>query len=237
MKKWILFSLLPLLSFITACSTAPVTESQPPAEVQKPESPAVLDFGDYWTGTIYTDENSSGDSTATARFSSEWTRGEDAGNVYPKKFVSVESVEEVEMDFRWDNGGSIPEGTYDVYVSIDGLPGEGWIRNLHLKAGTGYEVIMFFSAAKIDISLETDGDDIFVYPSGTFTEYEQLGRLDDIPREKSLTWVNSYSENNEIWWLMPAGVPVDVAWHHSDGSVDRYPDFTAVPESFVKNFQ
>jgi hypothetical protein len=236
MLKRFLIVLLPFF-FLAACSTAPVTEPQPAPEPEKPVSPAILDFGDYWTGTVYTEESSSDDTVATARFGCEWTRGEGAGNVYPKKFVSVETGEEVNMDFRWDNGGTIPEGTYDVFVSVDGLPGDGWIRNLNLKAGTGYEVVMFFSAAKIDISLETDGDDIMVYPSGTFTKYEQLGRLDDIPEEQIITWVNSYSENNAIWWLMPAGVPVDVAWHHSDGSVERYPDFSAVPESFVKSFQ
>jgi len=149
----------------------------------------------------------------------------------------VDTGEEVNMDFRWDNGGEIPEGTYDVFVSIDGLPGDGWIRNLSLKSGTGYEVIIFFNAAKIDMVFETDGDDLVVYPSGTFKKYEDLGRLDDIPDDLILNHINSYNDNNQIWWLIPAGIPVDVVRYHSDGSVERYPDFTATPESFVKSFE
>jgi hypothetical protein len=186
---------------------------------------------------VKTVEESNSDSYATARFESEWTAGEGAGIVYPQKFVSVDTGEEVNMDFRWDNGGEIPEGTYDVFVSVDGMPGEGWIRNLQLKAGTEYDVVLFFNAAKVDMVFETDGDDLYVYPSGIFDKYEALGRLDDIPDELSLNHINSYDGSNSIWWLIPAGIPLDVVRYHSDGTVERYPGFTAIPESFVKSFE
>lgn len=139
------------------------------------------------------------------------------------------------MNFLWDNGGNIEAGVYDVLVDVDGMPGTGTIKNLKLENKTGYNVYISFRAAKIDIPMETDGDDIFVYPAGTRDKYEKLGRLDNIPEDLLINHVNSYNDNNPIWKLIPAGVPLDILRTFSNGDSKWFTDYTAVPESFIKH--
>jgi hypothetical protein len=100
-----------------------------------------------------------------------------------------------------------------------------------------YNVYILFKAAKIDILLETDGDDIFVFPSGTYDKYEDLGRLDNIPEELTITHVSSYTERNPIYWLIPAGIPLDVLRTYSNGESKWVKDYIATPESFIKRLQ
>ncbi|MEA1912187.1 MAG: hypothetical protein U9N32_11035, partial [Spirochaetota bacterium] len=212
-----------------------VSEPTKASEPVKAINPATVDFGQIWVGSIRNQKESDSDLSkglAQAVFSSEWTIGESAGNVYPKKFVSVDTGNPVEMDFKWDDGGLIPSGTYDVFVSVDGLPGEGWIRNLNLSEKTDYEVFISFKAAKLNISLEGDGNNITVYPSGTHDKYDGLGRLNDIPGDIAVSMYSSYTDNNDIWWLVPAS-PVDIEFRHSDGNIDWFIDYTATPESFI----
>ncbi len=241
MKKTLVLIILTISIFIfTGCASAPVTAPDAPApkKIEK-INPATIDFGQYWTGTIRMKEKSKSDmgSDAEARFYSEWTMGEDAGNVYPKSFTGSNTGNEVKMDFRWDNGGDIPAGIYDVIVDIDGMPGTGTVKNLKLDKGTSYKVYISFNAAKIDINFETDGDDLFVYPAGTHDKYETLGRLDNIPEELLINHINSYTEGNAIWWLIPAGIPLDILRTYSNGDSKWFKDYTAKPESFIKDLK
>lgn len=238
MKKCLLLVIITVFMIIFAgCASAPQTEA--PSTVSEPVkqvNPVTIDFGPFWTGTVRMDKESASDleDNAQARFKSEWTLGEYAGNVYPKSFTLSSTGESVEMDFRWDNGGDIHEGTYDAVVDIDGMPRTGTIKNLNLDKGTVYTVYISFNAAKIDISLETDGDDIFVYPEGTYDKYENLGRLDNIPEELLINHVSSYTERNQIYWLIPAGVPLDILRTFSNGDAKWFKSYSAAPESFIK---
>ena len=239
---FILVSVLALL--FSACATTtvtPTTEVAPakeePAEVVEETviTPAVVDFGEIWTGNIIVnpeDDSNLPDGIAIVTFDSEWTTGENAGNVYPKQFISLETGQPVELDGMWDKGGKIPAGTYDVKVDVDGNPGSGWVRNLTLKEKTDSSVIIHFNAAKLNIELNGDGEEIYTYPAGTHDKYEGLGRLNDIPGDIAVTANSSYTENNQVYWLIPS-VPLDVEYRHADGSVDWFLDYTAVPESFI----
>ena len=230
MKKFTIIILLFAIILI-GCSTVPEKVIEP----VKVTNPSTIDFGQVWVGSIRTDKESDAnlsDGLSQARFDSEWTKGENAGNVYPKKFVLSGTDNAVDMEFDWDNGGSIPAGVYDVFVSIDGLPGEGWIRNLELSAKTDYAVTITFKAAKMNIELNGDGNNITVYPSGTHAKYDGLGRLNNIPDDIAIASYSSYTDNNQIYWLVPAS-PVDIEYRHSDGSVDWFDDYTAVAESFI----
>lgn len=238
MKKCLLLVITTVFIIIFAgCASAPLTESPSTAsEPVKQIDPTTIDFGPFWTGTIRLEKESASDleGKAQVRFDSEWTLGEDAGNVYPKSFALSSTGESVKMDFIWDDGGEIHEGTYDAVVNIDGLPGTGTIKNLKLENGTSYNIYISFNAAKIDISLETDGDDIFVYPAGTYDKYENLGRLDDIPDELLINHVSSYTERNKIYWLIPAGLPLDILHTSSNGDAKWFKDYSATPESYIK---
>lgn len=239
MKSSFIIVILTVFTIIfSGCASAPVAQA-PVAKAVEKANPATIDFGDYWTGTIrlVKEKNSDLGTKAVARFYSEWTMGESAGIVYPQSFAASDNGNAVEMEFKWDNGGVIESGTYDVEVDVDGMPGSGTIKNLQLEKGMEYEVYISFKAAKVDIVMETDGDDIFVYPAGTYDKYESLGRLDNIPEELLINHINSYNDNNAIWWLIPAGIPLDVYRTHSNGDSEWYKGFTAVPESFVKDFK
>lgn len=230
MKKITIIVLLVTIVFM-GCTSVPEKKAEP----LKVVNPATIDFGQVWPGTISTEkENDSNlsDGLSQVRFDSEWTKGENAGNVYPKKFVLSGTDNPVDMEFDWDDGGTIPAGVYDVFVSIDGLPGKGWIRNLELSAKTDYNVIINFKAAKLNIELEGDGNNITVYPSGTHAKYEGLGRLNDIPDDIAIASYSSYTDNNQIYWLVPSS-PVDIEFRHSDGSVDWFDNYTAMAESFI----
>ncbi len=236
-KLMLIFSAI-LLLVIAGCTSAPTDVSVAP-EVKTVENvqPITIDFGPYWIGTVRLEKESDsslGDN-AEARFSSEWTTGENAGNVYPREFTLSSTGKEAKMDFSWDNGGDIPADTYNALVDIDGLPGTGTIKNLKLEKGTAYEVYITFNAAKIDIQLETDGDEVIAYPPGTHDKYENLGRLDNIPDELAITAVSSYTERNAIYWLVPAGSPLDIVRKHSNGTEEWFTDYTAIPESFIKH--
>ncbi len=238
MKKTIVFTFLTVLFLVIAGCTSAPAPAAPEAEQAVQAAPVIIDFGPYWTGTVRVEKESDsglGDNTEAA-FYSEWTMGEGAGNVYPKSFVSSSTGAEEQMDFLWDNGGDIRGGIYDAVVDVDGMPGKGTIKNLELKKGTKYKVYLAFNAAKVAIDFQTDGDDLYVYPAGTYTKYEGLGRLDNIPEELLINHINSYTERNDIWWLIPAGVPLDILRTHSGGDSEWFKDFTAKPESFVKNF-
>jgi hypothetical protein len=240
MKKYLLLVVITVFIILFAgCASAPQTEA--PSTVSEPVkqvNPATIDFGPFWTGTVRLDKESDPDLADKARvqFKSEWTLGESAGIVYPKSFTSSSTGESVEMDFLWDIGGDIQGGIYDAVVDIDGLPGTGTIKNLKLDKGTAYNVYISFKAAKIDIPLETDGDDIFVYPEGTYDKYENLGRLDNIPEELLINHVSSYTERNQIYWLIPAGVPLDILRTFSKGDAKWLKGYSAAPESFIKQF-
>ena len=229
-----------LLFMLWSCASVQEPQAQPEQKPAVKVNPASIDFGDYWKGTIIVKNEESkpdlGDLSEVI-FYSEWTLGEKAGNVYPKKFTDVSTGQEVEMGFKWDSGGDIPSGVYNALVDIDGLPGRGTIKNLELKKSTYSEVIIHFVAAQIEIPLETDGDNIYVYPAGTKDKYEQLGRLDDIPDEIAINELSSYSENNGIWWLIPADVPLDIYRTYSNGDSEWITNFVAVPESKVKDFK
>ena len=238
MKKCLLLVIVTVFIIIFAgCASVPQTEA--PSTVSEPlkqVDPVTIDFGPFWTGTVRLDKKSDSDlgDKARVRFESEWTLGESAGNVYPKSFTLSSTGESVEMDFLWDSGGDIHEGTYDAVVDIDGMPGTGTIKNLKFEKGTAYNAYISFNAAKIDISLETDGDDIFVYPEGTYDKYENLGRLDNIPEELLINHVSSYTERNQIWWLIPAGIPLDILRTFSNGDAKWFKDYSATPESYIK---
>ncbi len=237
MKKMFLFFVTAVFIF-AGCATSPQPQAPPAQKTVKKEAPAVIDFGNYWKGTVRLEEEKGSSDLGTkavARFYSEWTRGEGAGNVYPKSFTEPATGNTVKMDFKWDNGGVIEGGTYDVVVDVDGMPGKGTIKNLQLKKGIEYNVYISFKAAKIDIPMKTDGDDIFVYPAGTKKKYESLGRLNNIPKDLLINHINSYNENNAIWWLIPAGIPLDIFRTYSNGKSEWITNFTAVPESFVKH--
>ena len=136
------------------------------------------------------------------------------------------------MNFKWDNGGTIPAGIYDVLVDVDGNPDGGWIRNLDFSEKTDYTVIIHFNAAKLNIELAGDGDEIYTYPAGNHDKYDGLGRLEDIPEDEIITSNSSYTERNQIYWMVPS-VPLDVEFRHADGSVDWFLNYTAAPESFI----
>ncbi len=232
MKQQLIFiSIAILILSFVGCVSAPV--SKPMAK--KVEAPAI-DFGDYWTGKVRIEKKvDSGLGTkACVRFYSEWTRGEGAGIVYPKSFTVVETGDTVELDSKWENGGCIEGGVYDVVVDVDGMPGTGTIKNLKLNKGKSYNVYVCFNAALVTIPFKTDGDDLFVYPGGTFDKYEKLGRLDNIPDDLVLNHINSYNDNNPIWKLIPAGVPLDILRTYSNGDSKRIKNFVAVPESAIK---
>ena len=239
MKKALMLTLsAALLSILAGCASAPAPADTPVKKTVQ-AVPVTIDFGANWTGTVRLEKEADaglGDK-AEARFYSEWTLGEDAGNVYPKSFTDSNSGSEVTMDFKWDNGGDIAAGTYDAVVDVDGMPGTGTIKNLALKKGTGYKVFISFNAAKVDMNFETDGDDLYVYPAGTYDKYDGLGRLDNIPEELLINHINSYTEGNAIWWLIPAGVPLDILQTHSSGDSRWFKNYTAKPESFIKSFE
>jgi len=218
----------------TGCASVP---EPGPEKTPKRVYDAGVDFGKYWKGRVrVAKENDPAlGSRAEVVFYSEWTRGETAGIVYPKTFKSVETGKTVEMDFKWDIGGEIEAGVYDVVVDVDGKPGKGRIRNLRVEGRKSYKVWVVFDAAKVDIEFENDGDDLFVYPAGTFDRYEKLGRIDDIPEDLLINHINSYTENNHIWKLIPAGVPLDVLRTYSNGKKERFRNFVAVPESSIKS--
>ncbi|RKX88396.1 MAG: hypothetical protein DRP59_12285 [Spirochaetes bacterium] len=236
MKKTSVITFLAILVLVIAgCASAPTSApAAPEAKVS-----ATIDFGPYWTGTVRMEKESNTGlkDNAEAVFYSEWTMGESAGNVYPKSFTSTVTGSEEQMDFLWDKGGDIKAGIYDVVVDVDGMPGTGTIKNLELKKGTEYNIYLSFNAAKVAIDFQTDGDDLYVYPAGTYSKYEDLGRLDNIPEELLINHINSYNENNAIWWLIPAGVPLDIYRTHSNGDAEWFKDYTAKPESFIKNFE
>ncbi len=238
MKKYLLLIIITVsIIMLSGCASTPQKEA--PSKISEPVkqvNPTTIDFGPFWTGTVRMDKKSDSDlgGKAQVRFESEWTLGEYAGNVYPKSFTLSSTGESVEMDFRWDNGGDINEGTYDVIVNIDGIPSTGAIKNLKLDNGTVYNLYISFNAAKIDIPLETDGDEIFVYPEGTYDKYENLGRLDNIPDELLINHVSSYTERNQIYWLIPAGIPLEILRTYSNGDAKWFKDYSAVPESYIK---
>ncbi len=160
MRKMMIVNIfMAALLILGACASNPVSQVSAPAPkvTQKP-SPVSIDFGPYWKGTVRVKETAKSDigNNAEAQFNSEWTLGENAGNVYPKTFTLSNSGKTVKMNFLWDDGGDIPAGTYNVAVDIDGMPGSGKINNLKLSAGTAYDVYIDFKAAKIDIDLKTD---------------------------------------------------------------------------------
>ena len=199
--------------------------------------PATNHINSVWTGTVRSKQVAQpalGDK-AEVVFYSEWTLGESAGNVYPKKFTLSDSGTVVKLDARWDNGGNIPAGTYDVNIDIDGMPRTGTLRKLQLEKGTAYKIYTVFNAAKIAIPLATDGDQVVIFPAGTHDKYEQLGRLNNIPNELVINAVSSYTEKNPIYWLMPAGIPVDILRTFSSGETKWFTNYTALPESFVKD--
>ncbi len=236
MKKQVfLIFITVVIIALAGCASAPAAAQKPVKKV----NPVTIDFGPYWTGTIRMGKKANPDlgNNAEARFNSEWTPGENAGNVYPKKFTESSTGNEVKMNFRWDNGGDIPAGTYNVVVDLDGMPGKGTIKNLTLKKSMEYEVYISFKAAKVDINFKTDGDDLFVYPAGTHDKYEKLGRLDNIPEKLIINHINSYTERNPIYWLIPAGIPLDILRTFSNGDAKWFTGYTAVPESFIKKFQ
>ncbi len=235
MKKLLLSGLFFMLILaLSGCSSAPEAQAPAVSNAAEQENPVTIDFGSSWTGNVRIEKEPLSESGVTARFYSEWTLGESAGNVYPKGFTLVETGSAAEMNFRWDNGGDIEAGIYDVLVDVDGIPGKGTIKNLKLDDKTEYTVYISFSAAYIDIPLETDGDDIFMFPAGTHDKYENLGRLDDIPEELLINHINSYNDNNPIWKLIPAGVPLDILRTYSNGKSEWITDYTAVSESFIK---
>lgn len=227
--------ILVLILILAGCVSAPLPAPAPVAKSapvpEKAVEPATVDFDDLWIGVVRIKKESNNDNAAVAVFNSEWTLGENAGNVYPKKFVVSGTDKEVPMDFMWDSGGKIDPGVYDVYVDVDGLPGEGWIRNLKLDGKTAYEVYISFKAARFHISLN-DGDDVYVYPAGSYAKYEGLGRLDSIPEEILISSFSAYTENRDMYFLIPA-VPVDLRFKHTNGEIEWFKDYTPVPESFI----
>jgi len=108
----------------------------------------------------------------------------------------------------------------------------GWIRNLKLSEKTNYTAIIHLNAAKLSIELEGDGDEIYTYPAGTHDKYDGLGRLDDIPDDSVETMNSSYTERNQIYWMVPS-VPLDVEFRHANGSVDWFFNYSPVPESVI----
>ncbi len=228
------------VTVLAGCASAPTATTAAPAVKKAVQTvPVTIDFGANWKGTVRFEKKADtglGDK-AEARFYSEWTLGENAGNVYPKSFTDSSSGSAVAMNLKWDNGGDIAAGTYDAVVDVDGMPRTGTIKNLALKKGTDYKVIISFNAAKVDIKFKTDGDDLFVYPAGTYNKYKKLGRLDNIPEKLLINHINSYTENNAIWWLIPAGIPLDILRTYSSGDAKWFTDYTAVPESFIKKLQ
>jgi len=67
--------------------------------------------------------------------------------------ILFKQVNPITLEFHWDNGGDIHEGTYDAVVNIAGIPNTGTIKNLELDKGTAYNLYLSFNAAKIDIPL------------------------------------------------------------------------------------
>ncbi len=237
MKKQMMFVsiLFSLLIFAGCASTSTVKATAVTTKSAEKVIPTTIDFGKFWTGTVRIEEKSKSDlgNDAQVVFYSEWTLGEDAGNVYPKKFTLSNSGEEVKMNSLWDKGGNIHEGTYDVFVDIDGMPGTGTVKNLKLEKGKRYEVYITFNAARINVPLKTDGDVIFVYPAGTYDKYKNLGRLNNIPKEIAINIVSSYTENNGIYWLIPANIPLDIHRTFSNGEDKWFTNYKATPESFI----
>lgn len=235
MKKRNLLFISVLILSIIACTSSPAVDTS--SKIVKEVNSASIDFNQLWLGTVRIKEKSDsslGDQ-AEVVFYSEWTLGESAGIVYPKKITEAGTDKQVDMDFHWDNGGDITAGSYDVYVDIDGTIRTGIIKNLELSKGMSYEVYISFNAARIDISLETDGDNVVAYPAGTYTKYENLGRLDNIPDEIIINTVSSYTENNSIYWLIPAGKPLDILRTFSNGDEKWSLDYVPTPESFIKD--
>lgn len=236
MKNSLVAVVLVLLILVfTGCATEPKTPA-PVVQTAAESTPITIEFGPNWTGTIRLEQEAKPDlgDKAEAHFYSEWTLDESAGIVYPKTFTSSDTGAEEAMDFLWDTGGDIDAGTYDVRVDIDGTVGSGTIRNLTLEKGTAYNVYVSFRAAKMDIELQTDGDDVYVFPSGTYEKYEGLGRLDSIPEEIIISHVNSYTERNPIYRLIPAGTPLDILRTYSGGDAKWYTDYIATPESVIR---
>ncbi len=150
-----------------------------------------------------------------------WTDGQPAGNVYPKEFVSSETGEEVSMDFTWDSGGKIAEGTYDVLVDVDGRCGGGWLRSLPLQGKNSLEVVIDLNACQFALPFDTYRE-VIVYPSGTYADYSSRNMLDAIPEDLAITWYNE--ENLGIWALAPSGT-FDLRVTYADETVEWLQDY------------
>lgn len=197
-----------------------------PEAVTAPANPPRADFGDAWSPAAVvlveqTGNHGLADGMAQAVFSSLWTSGESAGNVYPKEFVSVATGEPVEMEFLWDSGGNIAAGVYDVRVDVDGAPGEGWIRNVDISGPQALKITVNFNAAQFVVPLD-EVQQIAAFPAGTYAEYSGKNMLDSVPSERALTVYDEY--NRGIWAVVPATV-VDLRVVHADGSVEWMADY------------
>ena len=209
------------LSFIVSLvAIAVIGCASAPDVVQEPVDPPVADFGDAWSAAAVLVEQTGGHGLskgmAQAVFSSLWTAGESAGNVYPKEFVSVVTGETVEMELLWDDGGNIAAGVYDVRVDVDGRPREGWLRNVDISGSQALEITVNFNASQFAVSLD-EVQQIAAFPSGTYAEYSGKNMLDSVPAEKVLTIYDEY--NGGIWAVVPAGV-VDLRVVLADGTVE-----------------
>lgn len=222
-------SLLPLACSTTATQTAtpkstPTPAATPPAKAEPaaPTAPAAAaDFGKHWSGVTVrvepTDESHGlGDGMALASFDVLWTHGQKAGVLYPKKFIDTKTKKEVPMDFKWDNGGNIKAGVYDVLVDHDGRLGKGWLRNVRLSGPQKLHVVVNMNACMLALPLTTYRD-VVVYPAGTYADYKARGMLDSIPDEDAISWYNSENKGNAA--LAPAG-KVDLKLVHTDGTVE-----------------
>jgi hypothetical protein len=98
-----------------AAGPAHLLDSTAPAEVQPspvPDATPTADFGSHWPGVTVTVESTGesheqADGMARAVFQVVWTAGEQAGVLYPKKFVVAGTDDEVAMKFQTDASGDI----------------------------------------------------------------------------------------------------------------------------------
>ncbi len=197
--------------------TAPAQAQPAPVSVATPTA----DFGSHWPGVTVSVESTGemsdlAEGMSHAKFEVEWTEGQSAGVLYPKKFVVAGTDNEVAMQFDADTAGDIAAGVYDVQVSQDGRLGDGWLRNVRLEGPDSLRVVVDMNACMLALPLDVYSE-VMVYPAGTYQDYQAKNQLDAIPDDDAISWYNS--ENKGAWAVAPSG-KVDLKVTHADGTVE-----------------
>lgn len=210
---------------LSSCATAPAAGTTDARATESAPQPLVDGFGDAWSSAEVRIEPGDGQDqegdTVVAGFTCVWTDEQEAGVVYPKRFIATETGEEVAMEFTWDSGGEIAAGVYDVFVDVDGNCGNGWIRNLPLRGAGRLDVVIDLNGCQFQMDFDTY-QEVVVYPSGTHEDFKSRNMLDSIPEDRAVTWYND--ENRGIWAVAPSGT-FDLRVRYADDTVEWLQDY------------